>query len=189
MYKITTSFLLVFIASVSLSYSGEIAAPSLSDKEISQLNELANKIDQGATEKTLLLYKQESSYPIRAMSTAILYRLNQKEHQKALYAEFLVNDHRARSKGIYHFVSPEEPVAVLKLIEDRYPQITDKRIQLLLAFSAYRNSNMWISTTKAGNISLSRFFRSSFLASVFKGTGLDAADISNTIDLNTQRHN
>ncbi len=77
---------------------------------------------------------------------------------------------------------------VIKRIEKRYPQITNKRIHLLLAFSAFRNNNMWISTA-SGKISVARFFRSAFLAAVFEGTGLDAVAIANSIDKKAQTGN
>ena len=188
MLKIITSLLLLLIAFASIGLAIETKAPSLSDKEIAQLNELATYIEQDTKEKYLLNHLRGNSYPLRAMSAAILYRLNQKAYQAALHEEFSVNDYQARSRGEYNVISKEAMLDVIKRIENRYPQITDKRSQLLLAFYAFRNNNMWISTDK-GNISLARFFRSAFLAAVFKGTGLDAAAIVNSIDQKTQKVN
>jgi hypothetical protein len=188
MLKIIASLLLLLIAFTSIGHAVETKVPSLSDKEISRLNELATYIEQGATEKYLLKHLRGNSHPIRAMSAAMLYRLDQKEFKAALQEEFSVDDYQARSRGEYNFVSKETMLDVVKRIENRYPQITDNRIHLLLAFSAFRNNNMWISTDN-GNISLARFFRSAFLAAVFKGTGLDAAAVANAIDKKTQMGN
>lgn len=188
MLKIITSFLLLLIVFASIGHAIETKVPSLSDKEIVQLNQLATYIEQGATEKYLLVHLRGNSYPVRAMSTALLYRLNQKAYQAALHEEFSVNDYQARSRGNYNYISKEAMLDIVKRIERRYPKITDKRSQLLLVFYAFRNNNVWMSTGK-GNISLARFFRTAFLAAVFKGTGLDAAAMADSIDQKTQRGN
>jgi hypothetical protein len=188
MLKIITSFLLLLTVFASIGFTIEANVPSLSDKEIAQLNELARHIEQGATEKNLLIHLHGNSYPIRAMSTAILYRLNQNAYESALQEEFSVNDYQARSRDEYNFILKEAMSDVIKNIENRYPQISDKRSQLLLAFCAFRQNNMWIRTDN-GNISLARFFRTAFLAAVFKGTGLDAVAVADSIDQKTQKGN
>ncbi len=189
MLKTIASFLLLLIVFVSVGNATETEVPSLSDEEISQLNELATYIEQGAAEKHLLNNLRGKSHPIRAMSAAILYRLDQKAYRDALQKEFSVDDYQARSRGEYNFISSDAMLEVVGRIENRYPQIEDKRILLLLAFSTFRNNNMWISTAKKGDISLARFFRSAFLASVFEGTGLDAVAVSSSIDEETQKGN
>lgn len=188
MLKTIVSFLLLF-AFISVGHATETEVPSLSDEEISRLNELATYIEEDAAEKYLLNHLSGKSHPVRAMSAAMLYRLDQKAYRDALQKEFSVDDYQARSRGEHNFISSDAMLEVVGKIENRYPQITDKRILLLLAFSTFRNNNMWISTAKKGNISLARFFRTAFLASVFEGTGLDAAAVANSIDKETQKGN
>jgi hypothetical protein len=93
------------------------------------------------------------------MSAALLYRGDPGAYQSNLYYAFSVDDYQARARGEYNFVSKETLLGVMRRIEARYPRITDKRSQLLLAFCTFKDENAWIRTNDA-NISLARFFRS-----------------------------
>ncbi len=157
-----------------------------SDHDIAQLNKLATYIDNGSSEKNLMGPARSKSFPVRALSAALLYRGRPNIHRAALYEAFTVNDYAARRRGEYHFVSKETMLDAIRQVERRYPQITDQRVQLLLVFSHFRDKNAWIRTND-GDISLARFFRSAFLAAVYKGTDLDAVAIADSMDRKAQQ--
>ena len=159
----------------------------LSSESIEQLDKLANHPDIMSQKEMLLRFSKSTAYPLQAFAIAFLYKEEPAIYSDQLFHAFSINDYSARSQGDYRFVPKDDPMKTLKQIESTYPSLQEKRAQLLLAFWQYRDQNKWI-RVKDHNLSLARFFRSAFLASIFKGSDLDAVSITNKMDIQTQRN-
>lgn len=160
--------------------------PDISTTEIRILEQLAGYLDKERQPNQVLPGSAGNSCPVRSIRTALQFANSPSSHKQALFRQYSVNDYPARSKGVYNMVSGGEVLGVVKAIETKYPQLTDGRIHMAIAFCAFKDQNMWFDTNN-GRISAARFFRSAFLASVFRGTSLDAVKITNEIDLETRR--
>lgn len=178
-------FALTFTSSTTAASS---IVPVISEAELGILNRLAGYLDKGRRPEQAVPDTSTGSCPVSAVSTALQFANAPARYKQALFEQYSIDDYSARARGIYNTVSSNEVLSVVKVIETKYPQITDGRIQMAIAFCAFRDRNIWFNS-KQGRISAARFFRSAFLASVFKGTTLDAVKITSEIDQKTWSKN
>lgn len=162
--------------------------PVISETEVGTLNRLAGYLDKTRRPEQPIPGGSTGSCPVSAASTALQFADAPARHRQALFEQYSIDDYSARARGIYNMVPANEVLSVVKAIEAKYPQITDGRIQMAIAFCAFRDRNIWFNS-KQGRISAARFFRGAFLASVFKGTSLDTVKITKEIDQKTWSKN
>jgi len=125
--------------------------------------------------------------PAAALSVAVLFVRDSKTYTQQFYDAFSVHDYLERAQGNTFIVSQEAMLSDIRNIENRYrEEIQDKRVLLLLSYCFYRDQNKWI-VINDQRISVARFFRTAFLASMLKGTDIDAVKLANEIDKRTQR--
>ena len=124
---------------------------------------------------------------VSALVAAILYKHQPEKYQEVIFDRYAVRDYSLRKRGIYNIIDRNEVLSSVGKIETQYPTLKDKRILLLLTFLYYRDSNEWF-YLKDQKISAARFFRTAFLASALKQTGIDPVKLADAIDHAAQRN-
>lgn len=178
-------YIILLIATIP-SLAKAINIPDISPDEITILNSLAKKIDQPDKSNNIKL-ASGSSCPVNSILAALAFRKSGVKEMEFLFNQFSVNDYEERSNGKRNIVTSNDVLRVIKDIELKYPGIEDGRLQMAVAFCAFKEENVWFNA-KGNQISAARFFRAAFLAAVLKNTDIDVVEVSNSIDTETQRH-
>jgi len=165
------------------------APVELNTTDINDLNKIAalHAAEMGKQSVQYLEAQIDSPVcPAAALSVAALFVRDSKKYNQQFYDAFSVHDYLERAKGNTLIISQEAMLSDMRNIENRYSdEIQDKRVLLLLSYCFYRDQNKW-AVMNDQRISLARFFRTAFLASILKGTPIDAVKLANEIDKRTQ---
>jgi len=182
-------FLLFIVIGNQIISSQEIKPRYNNKDEIKLINKLGALLDTKLEDNEIKFLKAQIDspfFPAKVLSTVMLYKRNQKEYKDILFKIFAVHDYVERSKGKYDLVEYQKIMIVIQEIETNNAKIEDKIIFLLLLFEHYKNQNKWIKMGEK-KISAARFFRSSFLAGVFKDTQINVVELTYEIDRYTEK--
>ncbi len=164
--------------------------PQLSAAQVQRLNAAGALLGKSPGSGELEALRRDSAAstsPPAALAATVLYRTDGGKHEKRLMELFAVDDYAARSRGRYTMITQADMAKIVAEIERRYgPSLTDRRVLLLLIFWHYRERNEWVMRGEQ-RLSLARFFRTAFLTAAFQGSGIDAVELANRIDQNTQK--
>lgn len=160
-------------------------AGTLSESEVSQLNILAPSFNSSIDNVTIQNTKSDSCEVNSAKAILRFKKYGMKEMEE-LFDQFSVDDYKERNKGNYNLWSPGKITQLTGELERKYTNVSDKRLYMLIMFCETKDKNLWVNT-ESGRLSVARFFRSAFLASVLDNTVHDAVELSNAIDMETQK--
>lgn len=185
-------FLLIFVllsAGGTTLSEGSDNRYELSKDELMVINRYVPYLDAKLQKNDVLKLNEELTTrheAVSALVAAILYKHQPKKYQEVIFERYSVRDYSLREQGIYNIIDRNEVLSSVGKIETQYPTLKDKRILLLLMFLYYRDSNEWF-YLKDQKVSAARFFRTAFLASALKQTGIDPVKLANAIDRAAQR--
>ena len=161
----------------------------LSNDELMVINRYIPYLDAKLQNNEVLKLNEELTSrheAVSALVAAILYKHQPEKYQEVIFERYAVRDYSLREQGIYNIIDRNEVLSSVGKIEKQYSTLKDKRIFLLLTFLYYRDSNEWF-YLRDQKLSAARFFRTAFLASVLKQTGIDPVKLANAIDRAAQR--
>ena len=182
-------FMLLLAGGATLS-EGSDNRYELSKDELMVINKYIPYLDAKLQKNEVLKLNEELATrheAVSALVAAILYKHQPEKYQEVIFDRYAVRDYSLREQGIYNIIGRNEVLSSVGKIETRYPTLKDKRIFLLLMFLYYRDSNEWF-YLKDQKISAARFFRTAFLASALKQSGIDPVKLANAIDRAAQRN-
>lgn len=131
------------------------------------------------------MVSSRDSCPVKTAKLAALYRYQPDKYRNAFFEMLVIDDYADRDKGIYNFVGGDQVGEIVGEAIKNFGQPDDARFELVIAYCALRDRNLWVNTEKRGRLSLARFMRSAFLAALLKGTSEDPLAIANAIDRHT----
>ncbi len=169
----------------SVTYAIEI--PKIPKNELIDLNAISKNFDLTKNANENNRYKGKSC-ALKSAVSALKFREFGMPKMENLFQNFSVNDYDERESGERNIIPSNEIIAVVGSIESTYPSISDGRINMLIAFCAFKDENVWFQA-KGNTISAARFFRTAFFAAIFKKTAFDAVEVSNSIDFETRKRN
>lgn len=174
------------ILACNVVYSAPV---ELNTTDINDLNKIAALREVEMNKHSVQYLETQIDSPVcpaAAMSAAALFARDSTKYKQQFYDAFSVHDYLERAKGHTIVISQEAMLSDIRNIENRYSdEIHDKRVLLLLSYCLYRDQNKW-AVINDQRISWARFFRMAFLASIFKGTTIDAVKLAGEIDKRTQ---
>ena len=183
------------LASLLLSSGGVLFAQTDSSKvEITpaavsdSLNKLVNFCDstwEADDTNRVVRLSQNGSYPVRAFATVLLFRIDTAKYIDQFTELFAIHDYKARASDEHNMSSQAKMLEEFQEIQASHPTIIDNRLRGLLMFAHVRDANLWVDI-RDQRVSMSRFFRSAFLADIFKGYGIDVVKVQIEMDSRTE---
>lgn len=169
---------------LSFAIGSSFAANPESTDEASDLLKLQSVLDN-ANANQLEPLSKSGSCSVKLISLALLYRIEPDKYRNDFFSSIVVDDYADRKNGKYNYVDPEQIEQTIGTATAAPTGVTDQRIKSVIGFCAIKDKNLWVTTKKAGRISLARFLRGAAVSSLLTGTDEDVLEITNAIDAHT----
>lgn len=170
----------------STGHTLERPIQALGDSDVASLLTLYEYLDPEAPVTvadvdSIARYLESDCLPVKAAAATVLFAVDSIKYREVFNDVYAVHDYAERSDSIYHFVSGESVLEASASMHAVHREFEGTMIPFLLLYFYYGNHNEWF-MAKEQRISPARFFRSAFVAYVYKGKDIDAIALVNRID-------
>lgn len=184
----TASILLLVLAGNAEASAETGGRYEVLSRERALLNDLSPYLDRvlqddDLAELTRLLDSPDQAVGI--LAAGLLFKNRPAEFRDVVFERFAVRDYGRRDPGQYTLFPQEDLPGMIEALENGQPSLADRRLDLLVVFLHFRDSNEWI-VNGDQRIALARVFRTAFLTSILAGTKIDPLETANAIDRDTR---